>query len=105
MAPSEPQIGGTMRCTYPSRIRQCSGRLGQDSSGSASGLLLPGERVIGDAVALHGWRYESAEVTYDRSEEHTSELQSLMRISYAVLRLQKTQNSKTHNPITIIAEQ
>ena len=55
-----------MRYTHPGRIRQCSGRLGQDSSGSASGLLLPGERVIGDAVALHGWRYESAEVTYDR---------------------------------------
>src|SRR3546814_10726292 len=30
-----------------------------------------------------------------RSEEHTSELQSLMRISYAVLRLQKTKRS-TH---------
>src|SRR3546814_4577056 len=29
----------------------------------------------------------------DRSEEHTSELQSLMRISYAVFRLQK--NNKT----------
>src|SRR3546814_2488531 len=27
----------------------------------------------------------------DRSEEHTSELQSLMRISYAVFRLQKNQ--------------
>src|SRR3546814_10511210 len=30
-----------------------------------------------------------------RSEEHTSELQSLMRISYAVFCLQKTNNSKT----------
>src|SRR3546814_5432078 len=30
-----------------------------------------------------------------RSEEHTSELQSLMRISYAVLGLKKT-NKKTH---------
>src|SRR3546814_8104412 len=34
----------------------------------------------------------------DRSEEHTSELQSLMRISYAVFCLKKkTQNSKDHN--------
>src|SRR3546814_7432789 len=36
-----------------------------------------------------------------RSEEHTSELQSLMRISYAVFCLKKTQNHKiythTHN--------
>src|SRR3546814_6866752 len=31
----------------------------------------------------------------DRSEEHTSELQSLMRISYAVFCLKKTQQSPT----------
>src|SRR3546814_5711772 len=30
----------------------------------------------------------------DRSEEHTSELQSLMRISYAVFCLKKTKNPK-----------
>src|SRR3546814_1574954 len=32
-----------------------------------------------------------------RSEEHTSELQSLMRISYAVFCLKKKNNSKRHN--------
>src|SRR3546814_4355856 len=31
-----------------------------------------------------------------RSEEHTSELQSLMRISYAVFCLKKTKNNTTH---------
>src|SRR3546814_1807613 len=31
-----------------------------------------------------------------RSEEHTSELQSLMRISYAVFCLKKTTHKKTH---------
>src|SRR3546814_6657539 len=31
-----------------------------------------------------------------RSEEHTSELQSLMRISYAVFCLKKKKNRKTH---------
>src|SRR3546814_4342108 len=37
-----------------------------------------------------------------RSEEHTSELQSLMRISYAVLCLkQKTTYTQTHTHITI----
>src|SRR3546814_5988866 len=35
----------------------------------------------------------------DRSEEHTSELQSLMRISYAVFCLKK-KNNKTHNYTT-----
>src|SRR3546814_1281217 len=32
----------------------------------------------------------------DRSEEHTSELQSLMRTSYAVFCLKKKQHQKTH---------
>src|SRR3546814_2403096 len=32
-----------------------------------------------------------------RSEEHTSELQSLMRISYAVFCLKKTKDNKTNN--------
>src|SRR3546814_9786961 len=46
--------------------------------------------------------------SHGRSEEHTSELQSLMRISYAVFCLQKKKNTttnqyrnnnqKTHNP-------
>src|SRR3546814_3968264 len=33
-----------------------------------------------------------------RSEEHTSELQSLMRISYAVFRLRKKKNTTKHQP-------
>src|SRR3546814_9047547 len=33
----------------------------------------------------------------DRSEEHTSELQSLMRISYAVFCLKNKKQYKTHN--------
>src|SRR3546814_2564090 len=45
-----------------------------------------------DAARLAGWR---------RSEEHTSELQSLMRISYAVFCLKKKtkKNKKTNNKI------
>src|SRR3546814_7461651 len=38
-------------------------------------------------------------VYFDRSEEHTSELQSLMRISYAVFCLKKKKNKQTHNNI------
>src|SRR3546814_8760072 len=34
-------------------------------------------------------------IIYDRSEEHTSELQSLMRISYAVFCLQKKNKQNT----------
>src|SRR3546814_2653194 len=40
-----------------------------------------------------------------RSEEHTSELQSLMRISYAVFCLKKKKNSLTHTPYYNIREQ
>src|SRR3546814_8222657 len=36
----------------------------------------------------------------DRSEEHTSELQSLMRISYAVFCLKKKKNKKMNEEIT-----
>src|SRR3546814_10629127 len=54
----------------------------------------------GDYLPVHvdGWRAEpdgslrgnSMECVFQRSEEHTSELQSLMRISYAVFCLKKT---------------
>src|SRR3546814_3146902 len=37
---------------------------------------------------------------YGRSEEHTSELQSLMRISYAVFCLKKKNTYKHNNPQT-----
>src|SRR3546814_5865335 len=40
-----------------------------------------------------GLDYDAArEIVYGRSEEHTSELQSLMRISYAVFCLKKKNN-------------
>src|SRR3546814_4492506 len=52
--------------------------------------------LVGDLLPIRidanqGWSY--------RSEEHTSELQSLMRISYAVFCLKKkTQNEQSHIP-------
>src|SRR3546814_3715655 len=39
-------------------------------------------------------------MTWDRSEEHTSELQSLMRSSYAVFCLKKKKRNKTHSNTT-----
>src|SRR3546814_9104771 len=41
----------------------------------------------------------------ERSEEHTSELQSLMRISYAVFCLKKKNIRKTDDPISTIIRQ
>src|SRR3546814_8344600 len=49
----------------------------------------------GEAALLVNAQSGRAAVQIPRSEEHTSELQSLMRISYAVFCLKKKQ--KTHN--------
>src|SRR3546814_1264915 len=54
----------------------------------AEDFFLQGMRIAIAAMAKHG----------SRSEEHTSELQSLMRISYAVFCLKK----KTHSKLQLI---
>src|SRR3546814_6542934 len=51
---------------------------------SASDLNIP--------AAMPAWLFMPTPTTDIRSEEHTSELQSLMRISYAVYCLKKTNN-------------
>src|SRR3546814_10756022 len=53
--------------------------------GMFDGLRLPVERPV-----------EPERSPEDRSEEHTSELQSLMRISYAVFCLKKKKNKVTN---------
>src|SRR3546814_7128570 len=52
--------------------------------------------VILAGVALYLLASIGCALAPSRSEEHTSELQSLMRISYAVFCLKKT-NTKSHN--------
>src|SRR3546814_6734987 len=47
------------------------------------------------AGALQSLRQARLTLTRNRSEEHTSELQSLMRISYAVFCLKKKKTTKT----------
>src|SRR3546814_3595286 len=44
----------------------------------------------------------ASNVDEERSEEHTSELQSLMRISYAVFCLKKKKNKQTSTMISIL---
>src|SRR3546814_6274336 len=57
-------------------------------AGNASVEMLPGFRQVQPRV-FAGMFPIDAEDFEDRSEEHTSELQSLMRISYAVFCLKK----------------
>src|SRR3546814_1875860 len=61
------------------------GRRLRDLADGAIDLLRPGAADTHDDTAD----------TADRSEEHTSELQSLMRISYAVFCLKKKKNNQT----------
>src|SRR3546814_6817553 len=68
--------------------RSCSHRSAPHGRRAASGGLRAGRRRSGNAQAVA------------RSEEHTSELQSLMRISYAVFCLKKKQyNIRTSKEI------
>src|SRR3546814_8996334 len=55
---------------------------GGDGDGARGALAIAGGRRTGRLAAARG----------KRSEEHTSELQSLMRISYAVFCLKKTKS-------------
>src|SRR3546814_7554139 len=75
--------------------------VGVDRGGAAAGLP-PGAVVLGrdrardaDRVAVAGDPDLSAAVRPGRSEEHTSELQSLMRISYDVFCLKKKSSKNT----------
>src|SRR3546814_10485176 len=63
------------------------------------------DRSASSAGAQPGVR--AAKAGARRSEEHTSELQSLMRISYAVFCLKKQTNNNTYNKInnTKLSEQ
>src|SRR3546814_9642227 len=67
------------------------------------GFALTVEQDLSDTLQLtsiSAWRksYATFLIDSDRSEEHTSELQSLMRISYAVFCLKKKQHQHTHLP-------
>src|SRR3546814_4812815 len=68
-------------------------------------LLKPTHMIGGYAQLSYGFNYygtcgTNRDEFLIRSEEHTSELQSLMRISYAVICLKKKHNKKM---ITLLA--
>src|SRR3546814_2920444 len=54
-------------------------------------------KVENQAVVLDRAQIEGGRTLRERSEEHTSELQSLMRISYAVFCLKKKKEEETRS--------
>src|SRR3546814_10029749 len=67
-----------------------SGAAGEDAGGDAPGAAAPGAGARATGCDRGG----AAGAAGGRSEEHTSELQSLMRISYAVFCLKKKKKKK-----------
>src|SRR3546814_7520046 len=93
-----------------SAIEQAETRRGNDGvpwvgGSNAGGSGQPAIKVVGD-VTRAGYNLVNGRGVTDtssialtscsRSEEHTSELQSLMRISYAVFCLKKKKTNTTH---------
>src|SRR3546814_7926270 len=80
---------------YPTLFRSDVGLIDLERSAQLTGLLDGGGRrrvgKLGDPGI--GQRMEPKAEQRLRSEEHTSELQSLMRISYAVFCLKKKNNN------------
>src|SRR3546814_7179367 len=86
------------RADFPRALGVVSGELeGRYLAARRNGMQQLAQRLSGFGIVLAeqprvggGQRRDhSATVGRDRSEEHTSELQSLMRIPYAVFRLKK----------------
>src|SRR3546814_8796058 len=76
---------GTRRCDLPRSTPALGRRLGR--------LVLPGSGASRDRLPLRPRDFDAGDHRC-RSEEHTSELQSLMRISYAVFCLKKKKKNK-----------
>src|SRR3546814_2944659 len=80
--------------SVPARHRLCAGML---TALAALGASAPAYAQRSDTPQSYSIQAGSLGDALNRSEEHTSELQSLMRISYAVFCLKKKKTNKTIN--------
>src|SRR3546814_10531872 len=81
------QCAGALEAAGQARVRRGSGRCGQWLIGPIS-MSSPAGLAPAKAPSSKRWRWRVS-TTCRRSEEHTSELQSLMRISFAVFCLKQ----------------
>src|SRR3546814_9639044 len=103
-------IGGGQRPTQVRAIGQRYAKRAHRAAGNTLGVERGGQPLYGGCFSIgsgnrnHGQRRRRATVPFVRSEEHTSELQSLMRISYAVFCLKKKKRQhKNHTKTTTSA--
>src|SRR3546814_3255073 len=82
----------TAMAAYFSFVAHAAQRHTHELAVRGTGYGLP-QRSLAHAGRPYQAQYGGLELV-DRSEEHTSELQSLMRISYAVFCLKKNKNNK-----------
>src|SRR3546814_1116708 len=82
-ASNRPGSGDRMCSVTPVRLKCCGRRSRKRLSATCSGIDPPNPPIL-----ISNWQQMISE-PWHRSEEHTSELQSLMRISYAVFCLKK----------------
>src|SRR3546814_6823327 len=79
-------------------VRPCASTLPAPSTVTRACAALPASTTLPEPERLMSSLSASISATdaLPRSEEHTSELQSLMRISYAVFCLKKKKQTKNH---------
>src|SRR3546814_9188083 len=75
--------------------------VGEGVDASVGGLRPADRRIQSREQRVLHEHTRAGEPVEERSEEHTSELQSLMRISYAVFCLKKKQSQNTRPPSKI----
>src|SRR3546814_6895163 len=96
---SRPRVAQAgRRASRRAKARACAAPLVSAGMGTSPPELREAEHNPGHGVARNGFASAPAQAAaaLHRSEEHTSELQSLMRISYAVFSLKK-KNTNTRN--------
>src|SRR3546814_9782143 len=94
-----PEPAGHAQASFGDRLGDKGGDVGTCDAGVAtSGDALSGgqQRDVRGAPGKRALGRDEPRMIGGRSEEHTSELQSLMRISYAVFCLKKT---NTHHQL------
>src|SRR3546814_7156148 len=89
------RIPGDLIAEYYTQRAEAGLIISEATSVTPMGVGYPDTPGIWSAEQVQGWKKVTDAV---RSEEHTSELQSLMRISYAVFCLKKkNKSSNTYN--------